>query len=211
MLVPDPETSQARFGALGKRLFDLTVAATLLMVLSPVFLLIFCLIKASGRGSVFFRQRRVGHACREFKMYKFRSMYHGAHLTEDSLVLDEHHGCFFKLKADPRITPLGKWLRRFSLDELPQLWNVFKGNMSLVGPRPVLVSEFQKTPTMANHIRFQTLPGLTGLWQVSGRSNCTDEERLRLDSEYAKRCSPALDLKILLKTLPAVVSGDGAY
>jgi lipopolysaccharide/colanic/teichoic acid biosynthesis glycosyltransferase len=211
MLVPDPAVSQGRFGAVGKRLFDITVAATLLLLLSPIFLLVFCLIKASSRGPVHFRQRRIGHGCREFDMLKFRSMRHGAHLIEDTLILDEQHQHFFKLRTDPRITPLGKWLRRFSLDELPQLWNVLTGDMSLVGPRPVLVSEFQKTPSMANHPRFQAKPGLTGLWQISGRSNCTDDERLRLDFEYTRRRSFAFDLLILIKTVPAVVSGDGAY
>jgi len=211
MLVPDPEVSQGRFDAVGKRLFDVSMATTLLLLLSPLFVVIYCLVKATSHGPVVFRQRRVGQGCREFNMYKFRSMHQGAHLVQGALCSTEIHGCFFKLKADPRVTPLGKWLRRYSLDELPQLWNVLKGDMSLVGPRPVLVNEFQETPAMANHCRFQPRPGLTGLWQVSGRSNCTDDERLQLDSEYTQRCSCALDLMILAKTLPAVVSGDGAY
>lgn len=211
MLVPSPEATRGQFEAVGKRLFDIAVAAALLLALSPLFLLLFYLIKTSSRGPVVFRQRRIGHGCREFKMYKFRSMYHGADLMQNTMILDEELGCFFKLQSDPRITPLGKWLRRSSLDELPQLWNILKGDMSLVGPRPLLVGELQETPTMASHIRFRAKPGLTGLWQVSGRSNCTDEERLRLDSEYTRHRSFALDLKILVKTLPAVLSGDGAY
>lgn len=210
-LVSDPKVDRGRLGALGKRLFDISAAALLLLALAPLMLLLSCLVKASSRGPVVFRQRRVGLGCREFDMYKFRSMEDGAHLAQDFLILDEQHGCFFKLKADPRVTALGKWLRRFSLDELPQLWNVLKGDMSLVGPRPVLISEFRQSPELAQHSRFQTKPGVTGLWQVSGRSNCTDAQRLRLDSEYTRRQSFIFDLLILVKTLPAVLSGDGAY
>jgi len=210
-LVPNPEITRGQFGEVGKRLFDVAVAVALLLALSPLFLALFFLIKASGRGPVVFRQRRIGQGCREFKMYKFRSMRHGTDLMQNTMIADAQHGCFFKLKSDPRVTPFGKWLRRSSLDELPQLWNILKGDMSLVGPRPLLVSELQRTPTMASHIRFCAKPGLTGLWQVSGRSNCTDEARLRLDSEYTRHRGFALDLKILVKTLPAVLSGDGAY
>ena len=210
-LVSEPAAIRGRFGAIGKRLFDLGVATLLLLVLSPLFLVLSILVKASSRGPVVFRQRRIGRDCREFDMYKFRSMRDGAHLAQNTLIFDEQHGCFFKLKSDPRITPLGSWLRRYSLDELPQLWNVLKGDMSLVGPRPVLVGEFQKTPTLAEHARFRAKPGVTGLWQVSGRSNCSDEQRLRLDSEYTRRQSFAFDLMILVRTLPAVLSGDGAY
>ena len=211
ILVPSPKIAEASVGQAAKRLFDVVAAATLIVALSPLFLVLACLIKVTSRGPVVFRQRRVGQGSREFRMYKFRSMCQDAHLREDRLIHDERYGCFFKLKGDTRVTPVGKWLRRLSLDELPQLWNVVNGDMSLVGPRPLLVGEFEKTPALASHCRFRAKPGLTGLWQVSGRSNCSDEERLRLDAEYTQGWSFFLDMKILAKTFPVVVSGDGAY
>ena len=169
------------------------------------------LIKLSGPGSVFFVQRRVGYGCNTFRMYKFRSMIPEAETQAAELSEAMEGVTFFKIKKDTRVTALGVWLRRFSLDELPQLWNVLLGDMSLVGPRPLLLVDLERFPRHSQGRRFSVKPGLTGLWQISGRSRLSDVERMRLDLEYVDRRSLRLDLKILFGTLSAVVSGDGAY
>jgi lipopolysaccharide/colanic/teichoic acid biosynthesis glycosyltransferase len=203
----------------GKRLLDVVLAATGLIAVSPLLLVIAVAIKATSPGGVLFRQTRVGYLGREFVMYKFRTMYVGA--PDDShreyvtsLLADavpEHHdpNALFKLHADPRVTRVGRLLRRWSLDELPQLINVLRGEMSLVGPRPALHYEVELFDI--RHLeRFLVPPGVTGLWQVSGRSRLTMRQALDLDVEYVRRRSMGLDLLILLKTLPCAIRGTDA-
>lgn len=192
-----------------KRVSDVLGALLLLISLWPVFLVIGVLIKLTSPGPVFFRQQRLGLNRRPFMMWKFRTMVLQADKQEAEL-LQAHHGLFFKIPDDPRVTPLGRVLRKYSLDELPQLVNVLKGEMSLVGPRPIREFEFHRFQTWPQLLRFSMKPGLTGLWQVNGRSNTSDEDRMRYDLEYVKNWSLWLDIKILLKTIPAVVRGDGA-
>jgi lipopolysaccharide/colanic/teichoic acid biosynthesis glycosyltransferase len=196
-------------GARFKRAVDIVGAAILFTLLSPLFLLIMAAIKLTSRGPIIFRQRRIGFRCHEFAMYKFRTMYDGAHLKEKELAA-QAGGSFLKLKHDPRITPIGGFLRKYSLDELPQLCNVLEGTMSLVGPRPLLRSDLEKLPRRSTLRRFSTPPGITGLWQVCGRSDCSEQQRLQFDRDYVDRWSLGLDLKILFKTVSVVVTGRGA-
>lgn len=197
-------------GSTLKRLVDVVGATALLLLALPVLLLAAVAIKLTSPGPVFFVQRRIGVGCRPFRMYKLRTMIAGAEALEAELADQCAGPIFFKLPDDPRITPLGRLLRKLSLDELPQLVNVLEGHMSLIGPRPLLDSDFEKFPRRDQLRRFSVKPGLTGLWQVSGRSACSDEERLRLDLEYVDRWSLWLDAEIALRTLPAVLSGRGA-
>jgi lipopolysaccharide/colanic/teichoic acid biosynthesis glycosyltransferase len=190
-----------------KRAIDVLGSLLLLVLLGPLMLLIAALIRLTSAGPAIFVQRRIGFRCNEFGMYKFRSMVANADELRAELSGEEH---FFKIEDDPRVTRLGAFLRRSSLDELPQLFNVLKGSMSLVGPRPLLLSDLDRLPIRAQMRRFSVRPGLTGLWQVSGRSATTDQERLRLDREYINEWSLRLDLVILLKTIGAVISGRGA-
>ncbi len=192
-----------------KRAIDLLSATALITLLAPLLLAIMALIKLTSRGPVIFRQRRIGFRGNQFDMYKFRTMFVGAHLNERDL-LEQQGGSFLKLKNDTRITPIGGFLRKYSLDELPQLFNVLEGTMSLVGPRPLLQSDLEKLPRRSTLRRFSTPPGITGLWQVSGRSNCTDLERLQFDREYVDRWSLTLDFKILFRTVAVVVTGRDA-
>jgi lipopolysaccharide/colanic/teichoic acid biosynthesis glycosyltransferase len=173
--------------------------------------LIVLAIKLDSPGPVLFRQTRVGKGGKPFILYKFRSMAIGAEEQKDLLRdLNEADGPIFKIKADPRRTRMGRWLRRLSLDELPQFYNVLRGDMSIIGPRPPLpeeVAEYQPW-----HMRrLEIAPGITGLWQVSGRSELPFDEMALLDIYYVEQWSPALDLKILLRTIPTVLFGDGAY
>ena len=197
------------FAARAKRIFDFCGALILIVLLAPLFLLLVALIKLTSRGPAFFVQRRIGFRCNEFDMYKFRTMVVDAEHQQEILAAARQSD-FFKLPDDPRITELGRVLRRYSLDELPQLFNVLEGKMSLVGPRPLLVSDLQMFPLRGQMRRFSVRPGLTGLWQVSGRSGTSEEERMRLDREYVNHWSFWLDLKILAQTFGAVVSGRGA-
>jgi len=196
-----------------KRAFDLVGAALLIAILSPFFVAIAIAIRLSTPGTVFFRQERVGINGVHFKMLKFRSMVADA---EDQLVhlrnkaRTEGNSVMFKMKNDPRVTPIGGFLRRFSLDELPQLFNVFAGSMSLVGPRPSLESEVSAYETHV-HRRFLVKPGITGLWQVSGRSNLSWEDTVRLDLYYVENWSITGDISILWRTAKAVLGRDGAY
>lgn len=199
-----------RVAAAAKRVLDVAGAAALLLLTSPVLLGTMALVRLTSRGPAIFVQPRIGFGCREFPMLKLRTMVHGAEGREEELAAARPGRTFFKIPGDPRITPLGRWLRRHSIDELPQLVNVLRGEMSLVGPRPLLLSDFANYPKRAQMRRFSVKPGLTGLWQVSGRSDLDDAERIRLDLEYVDRWRLGLDLEILSRTLPAVLSGKGA-
>jgi lipopolysaccharide/colanic/teichoic acid biosynthesis glycosyltransferase len=203
---------------LTKRALDLLITVPLLIVLSPLLLIIAVAIKATSRGPVLFRQSRIGLGERPFTMFKFRSMVVSAPSDDRALrqaFRDELAGVAqpendsFKLHDDPRVTSVGKLLRATSLDEVPQLFNVVKGEMSLVGPRPALDWEHEMfTPEQRR--RTEVLPGLTGLWQVSGRSHLATPEMVELDLEYVDRTSGWLDIQILFRTIPTVVRGDGA-
>jgi lipopolysaccharide/colanic/teichoic acid biosynthesis glycosyltransferase len=203
----------------GKRLFDVVAASTGLLLLFPVLLVIGVLVRITTPGNALFRQTRIGRHGRPFTMYKFRTMYDDCsdELHRDyvrALMSEEHpditgEGGLYKLTTDPRVTPLGVFLRRMSLDELPQLLNVVRGDMSLVGPRPALPWEtdlFSSTHSWRTVVR----PGVTGLWQASGRNRLTMRQGLDLDIEYVQRQSFALDMAILIRTIPAVFTGDGA-
>jgi len=202
---PDPA------GAVVKRLVDLLGALAGLTLVLPVFPLLVLLIKLDSPGPVFFRQRRVGLRGRVFDCFKFRSMVVDAERRKEDLAhLNEASGAAFKIERDPRITGVGRFLRRSSLDEFPQLYNVLRGEMSIVGPRPQIPSEVAAY-TSAQARRLQVKPGLTCLWQVSGRSHLDFEDWMALDLEYVRRRSPAFDLKILSRTIPAVIERKGAY
>ncbi len=207
--VTEPKFSGA--GRLAKGAFDRILAVLILLVISPVLLAIAIAIKLDSRGTVFFRQTRSGIGGQDFRLVKFRSMVPAAEkLLIDLTDKNESGGVLFKIRGDPRITSVGRILRRYSLDELPQLWNVVTGKMSLVGPRPPLPAEVER---YGDDVRRRLLvkPGLTGLWQVSGRSDLTWEESVRLDLYYVENWSFVLDLTILLKTVGAVAAGRGAY
>ncbi|MFC7248185.1 sugar transferase [Catellatospora aurea] len=199
-------------GRLVKNITDRVLAAIALTLLAPLLLACALMIRfGNGRGPALFRQVRVGQHRREFVIYKFRTMYTDAEdRLQDLRHLNEHDGVLFKMKNDPRVTPIGRWLRRYSIDELPQLINVLKGEMSLVGPRPPLDSEVDQYPADM-HRRLVVKPGLTGLWQVSGRSDLSWEESMRLDLRYVENWSLTLDVVILLRTCTAVLRSSGAY
>jgi lipopolysaccharide/colanic/teichoic acid biosynthesis glycosyltransferase len=194
-----------------KRAFDLVSALAGLLMLLPLLPFIILLIKVETPGPVLFRQRRVGQDGRLFDCFKFRSMVADAEARKDDLDdLNEATGAAFKIRNDPRITGVGRFLRRSSLDEFPQLLNILRGEMAVVGPRPQIASEVdQYTPRQA--LRLRARPGLTCLWQVSGRSHLDFDEWMELDGEYVRRRSLALDLEILARTLPAVMERKGAY
>lgn len=196
---------------LAKRLLDIVVSAVLLLLLTPLFLVIALAIKLTSPGPVLYRWRVMGLDKEPFTSWKFRTMVPNADaLKEQLMTQNEMSGPVFKMKDDPRITPVGRWLRKFSLDELPQLFSVLKGDMSLVGPRPPLVTEVNRFENWQRR-KLSIRPGITCLWQVSGRNEITDfEEWARLDLEYIDNWSLALDLKILALTIPAVLLGRGA-
>lgn len=194
-----------------KRAFDLTLGVPALMALSPLMAAIAIAIKLDSPGPVIFKQERVGRGGRHFTAYKFRSMRVGAEAELAELSeLNEATGPLFKMRRDPRVTRVGGWLRRSSLDELPQLGNVVRGEMSLVGPRPPIPAEVEQYEPWQRH-RLEVRPGLTGLWQVSGRSELPFDEMVLLDIYYIENWSLAMDFVIMLRTLPAVVSGHGAF
>jgi exopolysaccharide biosynthesis polyprenyl glycosylphosphotransferase len=196
-----------------KRAFDLVAASVLLVLLAPLLGVISLMVRLSSPGPVLFRQRRVGINGARFDMMKFRSMVTDAEAMLESLRSQqgrEGNTVLFKMANDPRVTPVGRVLRRFSLDELPQLFNVIKGSMSLVGPRPPLESEVDQYDPHV-HRRFLVKPGITGLWQVSGRSNLSWEDTVRLDLYYVENWSITGDLVILWRTFKAVVGRSGAY
>ncbi len=193
-----------------KRGFDLTITVSALLVLAPVFAAVALGVKLTSAGPVFFRQERVGRGGEPFDVLKFRSMVVNAEELLDELVADnEGDGPLFKMKADPRVTPIGRFIRKTSLDELPQLINVLRNEMSLVGPRPALKAEMAAWDA-ALHARLQVKPGITGMWQVSGRSGTSFAEYTRLDLYYVHNWSLLVDLSILFKTVPAVLKSDGA-
>ena len=195
-----------------KRLMDIVLSAVGMLLLSPVFLAIAVAVKLSSPGPVFFVQTRVGRYGRYFKFYKFRSMRQDAEAQKAVLMArnESKDGVIFKMKDDPRITKVGRFLRRTSLDELPQLWNVFIGDMSLVGPRPPVPSEVLEY-TLEDRKRLDVIPGITCLWQIKGRSEIPFNEQVRLDKEYILAPSVWKDLVILFKTIPAIIGGKGAY
>lgn len=193
-----------------KRLLDLALALPILLLLSPIMILSALAIRASSRGRVFYTQERVGQGGETFRFLKFRTMVQGADRLRAEVIGVPDDGITDRYRNDPRITPVGRVLRRWSLDELPQLLNVIGGSMSIVGPRPVLVEELPLLAD-ADHRRHLTKPGLTGLWQISGRKEVDWEERMRLDLYYVENWSPTLDFVILARTAKAVISGRGAY
>jgi len=194
-----------------KRLIDLAASVFGLLLILPLFPFIVLLIKLETRGPIFFRQARVGYRGQVFGCYKFRSMAVDAEFQKEELAhLNEATGAAFKIKDDPRITGVGRFLRRSSLDEFPQLYNVLRGQMTIVGPRPQIPSEVADYPPL-QAARLLVKPGLTCLWQISGRSHLEFEEWMRLDVEYVRRAGLLFDVGILARTLPAVIERKGAY
>jgi exopolysaccharide biosynthesis polyprenyl glycosylphosphotransferase len=195
-----------------KRALDVVGSVILLLALSPVFLTIAILIKLEDRGPIFFAQTRVGKYGRLFKMYKFRSMCVDAEAKMKELMAQNQHkqGITFKIKDDPRTTKIGKWLRKLSLDEFPQFYNVLIGDMSLVGPRPPVPREVAMY-TLSDRRRLAVTPGISCLWQIGGRAEIDFSGQVALDVQYIESQSFWLDLKILLKTIPAVLCSKGAY
>jgi exopolysaccharide biosynthesis polyprenyl glycosylphosphotransferase len=194
-----------------KRAFDTIVSASVLVLGLPLWLLIAGAVKLTSKGSVLYVDRRIGVNESEFPMLKFRTMYSDAAARQDELEeVNEADGALFKLRRDPRVTPVGAWLRRLSLDEVPQLLNVLRGEMSLVGPRPLPLRDYKKLEDW-HRTRYLVLPGITGLWQVSGRSSLSFDDLVRLDFYYLENWSLWLDVSIILRTIPAVLAGRGAY
>ncbi|MDW7987534.1 MAG: sugar transferase [candidate division WOR-3 bacterium] len=198
-----------------KRIIDYSLAIITLLLFLPIFMLISLCIKLESSGGVFYRHKRLGRYMHQFNLYKFRTMFIDADKKLNEILktnpkLRKEFETTFKLRNDPRVTRVGKILRKFSLDELPQLINVLKGEISLVGPRPIVKEEVSYYQKFSLDL-FMVLPGVSGLWQVSGRSDTSYNERVKLDTEYVRRWSLWGDLKILIKTLPSVISGRGAY
>ena len=190
-----------------KRLIDIICSFMGLLALSPLFIIIAIIIKFTSKGPVFFSQKRVGKYGREFDMYKFRSMVVNAEELKEKLAnQNEMSGPMFKMKDDPRVTKVGKFIRKTSIDELPQLWNVLKGDMSLVGPRPSLPKEVAQFEDWM-HRRLEVKPGLTCYWQVSGRNNIDFEDWMKLDIRYVEERNLWIDIKLILKTV-SVLFGD---
>jgi len=214
----DSHTKTPQAAAIGrserlKRFIDVTVSLTGLVLLIPLFLIVAACIKLTDGGPVLFWQMRVGRAGREFWFPKFRSMVIDAEaLTEQLRYFNAHgvSGITFKMRHDPRVTWIGRIIRRTSIDELPQLWCVVKGDMSLVGPRPPVPREVARYSPM-DHRRLDVTPGLTCLWQVNGRGEIPFDRQVEMDLEYIRRRNLLVDLRILLKTIPAVITGRGAY
>jgi len=195
-----------------KRLIDVVGGAALLVGLAPLLAFAALLIKIDSPGPVLFRQVRVGLNKRRFQLLKFRTMVVGADQQQHGMEqLNEANGPVFKIKDDPRITRLGKFLRRYSIDELPQLFNVLNGDMSLVGPRPLPVRDVERINVQWHKRRFSVKPGITCLWQVNGRSDVSFDHWVQLDLEYIDKWCLGLDIKILIKTVPVVLRGSGAY
>jgi exopolysaccharide biosynthesis polyprenyl glycosylphosphotransferase len=206
-----PKDNSRETAELAKRVLDTMASAAGLVLLAPLFLVIGIAIKLTSPGPVFFVQERYGYRRHKFKMHKFRSMVRNAPaLMADLEAKNEADGPIFKIKDDPRVTPLGRFLRSSSLDELPQLWNVLLGDMSLVGPRPMSVRDVSLFSEAQLMRRFSVRPGMTGIWQVSGRSNFSFDQWLLLDFSYIDQWSLALDFKILAQTVPAVLKRSGA-
>jgi len=199
-----------------KRIFDIAFSLLAIVILTPFLLLIALAVKVSSPGKIIYAHERIGRGGKKFLCYKFRSMYIDADLrlkeilTNHPEMRNEWENCF-KLKNDPRITPIGAFLRRTSLDEFPQFFNVLKGDLSVVGPRPVVKKEIEKQFGKRALKILSIRPGLTGLWQISGRSNTSYEERIQLDEHYVDTRNLYLDIKLIAKTIPAMISARGAY
>ncbi len=197
---------------LAKRLLDIVASAILLVLLSPLFLAVAIAIRLEDPGPILFKQKRVGRWGTLFTMWKFRSMFTDAEERKRELMAQNEMegGVLFKMKDDPRITKVGRIIRKTSIDELPQLWNVFKGEMSLVGPRPPVTQEVDQY-SLSDRRRLEVIPGITCIWQVSGRSDIPFDQQVELDVQYIESQSFWNDIKILLKTVPALLFGTGAY
>ena len=207
----DPSSRLRAIGEVALDTMHRLVAIAALLLLLPLLLAVAVTVRLDSPGPALFRQVRVGRHGREFVIYKFRTMRTDAEALFDQVLhLNEHDGLLFKVRQDPRVSNAGRWLRRFSLDELPQLWNVARGDMALVGPRPPLPREVANYDARTFR-RLDVKPGLTGIWQVSGRSDLPWEEAIRLDLTYVEQRSVALDVRILGRTVGAVLSGRGAY
>ena len=194
-----------------KRAFDIVASSLALIVLSPIFLLTSLAIILEDGGPVFFTQIRAGKDMKPFKIYKFRSMYKNAESQFQRMqAQNEQTGHAFKIKDDPRVTKVGKFIRKYSIDELPQLLNIIKGDMSIVGPRPILLNQMQECNAYEKQ-RLIVKPGLTCYWQVGGRANIKWDEWVELDLKYIKDMSITTDIKLILKTIPVVFESDGAY
>jgi len=197
-------------GSFVKRIIDVSLSGITLFFLWPLLLVIAIAVKLESRGPVIYRSLRAGKKGRRFVCYKFRTMVDGADELKDALRrFNERRDPFFKIADDPRVTRLGRFLRKYSLDELPQFWNVLKGDMSLVGPRPHPVDDCARYRP-ADHRRLDVKPGITGLWQVIARTDPSFETCMKLDLEYMKRWSLSLDFKILVQTIPAALAGEGS-
>jgi len=206
-----PEVKVSTVYNVMKRMTDIIAALLLLILFLPIIPLVVILIKLDSSGSILFKQKRVGKNGKLFDLYKFRSMVHGAeHVIGTLRPISGMNGPVFKLKDDPRVTRVGRFLRRSSLDELPQLINVLKGDMSVVGPRPNLPSEVSHYLPWQRR-RLHVTPGITCFWQIAGRSHIGFQEWMRLDLEYIRQRSYMTDLKIMFKTIPAVIARKGAY
>lgn len=194
-----------------KRMFDIVASCCALVILSPVFLITAIAIIIEDGRPVFFQQSRSGKDMKTFRLYKFRSMYRDAPERLNELLKDnEQTGPTFKIKNDPRITKVGAWIRKYSIDELPQLINIIKGDMSIVGPRPLLDYLMEETDSYDQQ-RMVVRPGLTCTWQISGRSNILWEQWIEMDLQYIRDMSVRTDLKLIIGTIPAVLRGEGAY
>ncbi len=211
-LAPDMWQLESRLlYTLSKRAMDIVVSLLALIALSPLFLITAVLIKIDSKGSVFYPQERLGKNAQTFKMLKFRSMYErDIDIPPDLMLKNESTGPLFKIKNDPRVTRVGRFIRKTSIDELPQLVNVLKGEMTLVGPRPPMPRELAGYEVQ-QLLRLRVTPGVTGPWQVGGRSKLTFEDMVRLDLQYIEERNLLLDLKLLVLTVPTVLLGHGAY
>ena len=195
-----------------KRMLDIVVSLVMIILLIPLFVVVAILIKCESKGGVIYRQIRVGKDGRHFNFYKFRSMFVDAEKRKSQILgqNESSDGVIFKMKKDPRITRVGRFIRKYSIDELPQLFNVLEGSMSLVGPRPPLPTEVAQY-TLDERKRLHIKPGITCIWQVSGRSDIPFKKQVLLDEQYIKNHGLLKDIAILLKTIPAILTGKGAY
>jgi len=210
-LISIKQTALTGWNLILKRALDLSLSLVIVLLTAPLWALIALAIKLDSPGPVFFTQERAGKYGRPFKVYKFRSMYVGAEAEQQKLAAqNEASGPLFKIRDDPRRTRVGRFIRRTSLDELPQFINVIRGEMSIVGPRPALFSEVAQYQDWQRK-RLEIQPGITGLWQVSGRSDLTFDEMVMLDIYYGENWSLGADIRIMLRTIPQVLFGDGAY